>query len=76
MVEDPACRMQVDEGKSGAISAHKGAMHHFCCPACKATLDTTPENTDDGSGISDDRRKRHSKAMVAWLKERRHILRR
>jgi Cu+-exporting ATPase len=43
MVKDPVCGMQVDEKKAGATSAYKGTTYHFCCPACKATFDTTPE---------------------------------
>ena len=43
MVKDLVCGMQVDEKKAGATSAYKGTTYHFCCPACKATFDTTPE---------------------------------
>jgi hypothetical protein len=41
-----------------------------------STKKQKPGKKGDGGGISDDRGERHSKAVVAWREERRHVVRR
>jgi YHS domain-containing protein len=43
MVKDPVCGMQVDEASAPAKAEYRGQTYYFCCPVCKATFETAPE---------------------------------
>ncbi len=43
MVEDPVCKMMVDEHKAAATSIYKGTTYYFCAKVCKEKFDKDPE---------------------------------
>jgi Cu(I)/Ag(I) efflux system membrane fusion protein len=46
-VKDPACGMEVDQGKAeaaGKVSQHGGKTYYFCSDQCKRKFDANPES--------------------------------
>ena len=43
MVQDPVCRMQVEEKKAAAKVEYKGKQYYFCHPGCKDKFLKDPE---------------------------------
>lgn len=49
MVQDPVCKMTIDENKAVATSAYKGKTYYFCAKICKERFDKEPEKYIKGS---------------------------
>ncbi len=43
MVQDPVCKMSVDEDKAAATSEYKGKTYYFCAAGCKDAFEKEPE---------------------------------
>lgn len=50
MVQDPVCKMNVDEDKAAATSTWVGKTYYFCAVGCKETFDKEPEKYVEKAG--------------------------
>lgn len=43
MVQDPVCKMNIDEKEAAAASIYKDKIYYFCSNICKERFDKEPD---------------------------------
>jgi Cu+-exporting ATPase len=43
VVQDPVCKMMVEESKAAAKVTYQGKTYYFCAPGCKKTFEENPQ---------------------------------
>ena len=43
MVQDPVCKMTIDESKPAATATYQGKTYYFCTVGCKKKFEENPQ---------------------------------